>query len=130
MKVPNSLVLTQPVSNYTRGRSLIWNEVRVDLELDSDWKRAESIAKQVLDQMSHSLNDKDYSEIRKSNEEMIFVRQEPSVSLQVQDGIVALQLRYLCKFYKRRQTTDRIWRELLDRFKDTPEIKLIQKKKQ
>ncbi len=43
MNVPNSFLLTGTVKNYTRHFSFIWDEVRISLIPDSNWKKAQKI---------------------------------------------------------------------------------------
>ncbi|NIP82375.1 MAG: mechanosensitive ion channel, partial [Gemmatimonadetes bacterium] len=45
--IPNGLVFREPLANYTRGMQYIWNEIRVLVTFESNWKRA----KQILDEI-------------------------------------------------------------------------------
>ncbi len=115
VKVPNSTVLTQPVPNYSRGLSLIWNELALELPLASDWRSARTIALQVLQNHSHPFSENDLATLRKDGEELMFTRREPSIFIQPQGDKVRLILRYACKFHKRRRSEQTIWEELLER---------------
>ncbi|MFC1556036.1 mechanosensitive ion channel family protein [candidate division KSB1 bacterium] len=45
--VPNSLVLTDVVANYSKGFSQIWNEIPVLVTFESNWKRAKDILQTI-----------------------------------------------------------------------------------
>ncbi len=116
VKIPNSAVLTQPLANYTRGLSLIWNEIRVELMVGSDWQRAKKIGEEIAKQYTHQFSESELIEIRNEGEEFMFMKTEPSVYVQWRDGKIALAIRYACKFHKRRYTEQQIWEALLKRF--------------
>ncbi|WP_410509580.1 mechanosensitive ion channel [Methanosarcina hadiensis] len=43
IQLPNSFVLNQPIKNYTRDFSFIWDEIRIMLIYGSNWKKAQDI---------------------------------------------------------------------------------------
>jgi small-conductance mechanosensitive channel len=49
IQLPNSFVLNQPIKNYTRDFSFIWDEIRIMLIYGSDWKKAQEIILKVAD---------------------------------------------------------------------------------
>lgn len=124
VRVPNSLVLTQTVTRYATRASLLWNEVTIELKLESDWERARAIAREIVQEVGHPLSADEVEEVRGVPEEIVFLRTDPSVFLRVRNGKLALTLRYLCKFHKRRASEQRLWEALLARFHAEPEIHL------
>lgn len=118
IKVPNSAVLTQPLANYTRGLALIWNELRVELVVGSDWQKAKQIAEEIARQHTYKFSKKELAEIRSEGEEIIFLKTEPAVYVQWKEGKIALTIRYACKFHKRRYTEQQIWETLMKRFEE------------
>ncbi len=124
IKVPNSSVLTQPLANYTRGLSLIWNEIRVELTVGSDWQKAKQIAEEIARQYTHQFSESELMEVRDEGEEFMFMKTEPTVYVQWREGKIALAIRYACKFHKRRFTEQKIWEALLQRFAEE-EIQLF-----
>jgi small-conductance mechanosensitive channel len=46
--IPNGLVLSENVNNYTKDNRFIWDELTIPIAYDSDWKRAEEIVMYVL----------------------------------------------------------------------------------
>ncbi len=45
--VPNEMVLTGSITNFTKNGNYLWNELSVDITYESDWTRAEAILKDV-----------------------------------------------------------------------------------
>ncbi len=59
IKIPNSLVLVQPLANYSKGLSLIWDEISIDLTMDSDWREAKRIALETAFDFSHQITSRE-----------------------------------------------------------------------
>lgn len=125
IKLPNSLVLTNPIANFTRGLAVIWSEIRVEIEIGSDWKTARSILDQIGRKYSVQLSDADYESIMVSVEEALFTTSQPSTSVSVEDGKIVLRLRYSCRIDGRRESEARIWNDILERFSAESGIRLI-----
>jgi small-conductance mechanosensitive channel len=126
IKVPNSLVLTQPITNYTKSFPYIWDEISIGVRFDSDWRKAREIMKEIAKQktVDYTQNAKEY--VRETNDELIrFHYLTPKVYIKpVMDspsGII-LTLRYLCEPRKRRDMEDALWEEILNRFESNPDI--------
>ena len=124
IKVPNSQVLTTPVANYTRGESLLWHEMSLELKLASDWQAARRIAEEAAAAHAYAFKPGEMAEIRYAKEEIIFVNPDPKVYLGVHGGKLVLTIRYICKLHKRRLTEQQILEVLLARFKEAPDIHL------
>ena len=124
IKVPNSIVLTQPLSNYSRGLDLIWNEFSIQLTASSNWKKAKEIALTILNKHSYKLTSKDLKEVQAESEEVMFTKKDPSVKINLAEGKLVLTFRYLCKFHKRNSTQQMILEEILTEFEKEDEIKI------
>ncbi|MFH1765372.1 MAG: mechanosensitive ion channel domain-containing protein [Gemmatimonadota bacterium] len=48
--VPNFLVFTEPLYNYTAQFEFIWNELPILLTFESDWRKAKEILQEILDE--------------------------------------------------------------------------------
>jgi small-conductance mechanosensitive channel len=42
--IPNSLVFTQPLANYIAGFPYLWNELKVGVTFESDWRKAKAFS--------------------------------------------------------------------------------------
>ncbi|MDH5468283.1 MAG: mechanosensitive ion channel family protein [Candidatus Aminicenantes bacterium] len=121
---PNGKVFTEPIFNYTRGFEYIWNEIKIVVTFESNWKKAKDI---ILD-----IGSKDYMDLGErvrnkiesmSKKYMIhYEKLTPIVWTKIVDFGVELTLRYLTEARKRRSTQDAICQDILDRFNKEPDI--------
>ncbi len=121
---PNGKVFTEPIFNYTRGFEYIWNEIKIVVTFESNWKKAKDI---ILD-----IGSKDYMDQgekvrgkieRMSRKYMIhYGKLTPIVWTKIVDFGVELTLRYLTEARKRRSTQDAICQDILDKFNKEPDI--------
>ena len=49
IQIPNSFVINQPIKNYTLDFSFIWDEIRIMLVYESNWKKAQEIILKIAD---------------------------------------------------------------------------------
>jgi small-conductance mechanosensitive channel len=121
---PNGKVFTEPIYNYTRGFEYIWNEIKIVVTFESNWKKAKNI---ILD-----IGSKDYMELgekvkgrieRMSKKYMIhYEKLTPIVWTKIVDFGVELTLRYMTEARKRRSTQDAICQDILEKFNKEPDI--------
>lgn len=124
--IPNSDVFTKHLANYTAGFEYLWNEVRVLVTFESDWKKARSILEEVAEDVTSGVVEEAERSIRLASRKwMIFYRHlTPIVYTDVKDSGVQLTLRFLVKPRQRRGIAQAIWHEVLDRFNASPDIDL------
>ncbi len=125
IKIPNSLVLTTPVANYSKGLSVIWNDLIVEVSLDSNLQKAKTILQEIANQLSYKFSEQELFDIRAKTEELMFHNIEPFVRMRLKDGKVIFEIRYACKNFERSKTEDLFWQMILERFKNENDIKLI-----
>ncbi len=116
--IPNGKVFTEPIANYSKGFQYIWNEIRVLITFESNWRKAKEIlmrtAKLHAEHLSKSAERKVKAASRKY---MIFYSTlTPTVYTTVEDSGVMLTIRYLCEPRKRRETEQAIWEDILTEF--------------
>jgi small-conductance mechanosensitive channel len=122
--VPNSMVFRHAVFNYTRDFEFIWNEIKVVVTFESDWKRAHEII------LNHA--QKEVDRIKKEVDRLIrrmatqyliyYEKLTPIVYVKIVGHGIELSLRYLTEAKKRRSTQDEISRKILDDFDREPNI--------
>jgi len=107
IKVPNSLTLTQPVINATRGAGYVWNEIALAVTRDSDRAAARNL---LLDAVNKYYGDEsvDLERVRRIFEQrrVFFKELSPRVYLDVTTGGYLLTLRYLCRSRLARESRD------------------------
>lgn len=125
IKFPNSVVLTQSITNYSRGLNLIWNEFSIQLTANSDLQAAKDIAIRILDKFSHKFTKEDLKEIQSKSEEVMFTRTEPSVKVAIVDGKMVLTMRYPCKSHKRNSSQQAILEEVIKEFQKLDTVNIF-----
>ena len=124
--VPNGLVFTTQIANYTEGFPYVWHEMPVLVTFESDWRHAEHILLDVLKRDAP-----DYE--RAAGKRIRAVAQDyhirvgtltPTVYLTVRDSGVLLTARILVEARQRRSIEQRIWRSILDGFAAAPDVEL------
>jgi small-conductance mechanosensitive channel len=116
--IPNSAVFKQENFNYSRGFEFIWNELKILITFESDWKRAEEIM------LEHAVKDAQENEkvVRNKIDHMTkrymihYGQLTPIVYVDIKDSGVEVTLRYLTEARKRRTTQDALCRAILDDF--------------
>jgi small-conductance mechanosensitive channel len=124
--VPNGLVFTQPVANYTRGFPYIWNEIPVMITFESNWEQAKKVLHAIADERGGQFTQAAEREILAASRQfMIFYSTlRPTVYTSVADSGVLLTIRYLCDARRRRGTAQDIWEDILREFAKTDDIDL------
>ena len=124
VNVPNSEIFKKASYNYSRGFEFIWNELKILVTFESDWKRAQEIM------ISHALDRAEDREAivkmkikRMSRRYMIhYGKLTPIVYVDIKDSGVELTLRYLTEARKRRTTQDEFARVILEDFEKEEKV--------
>jgi small-conductance mechanosensitive channel len=118
VSMPNSMALTNEIYNFTQAYEFIWDEIRIVVTFESDWRKAETIMEEVAF--------RDFEEKKEQIQERIRLAQSrfllrfnfisPKVYVRIADSGVELTLRYMVQTRRRRTAQDWIAREILERF--------------
>ena len=49
LHLPNGILFTEPMANYTEGFPYIWHEMPVTVTFESDWERTKEMVQEVID---------------------------------------------------------------------------------
>jgi len=123
-QVPNCLVFTKPLVNYTKGFGFIWNEIPVLVTFESDWKRAKEVLRGIADRHGSSTVEQAGREMRNASRQFLLVygTLTPTVYTSVQECGVLLTLRYLCAVQNRRDSAQAIWEDILAAVSETDDF--------
>lgn len=116
--IPNSLLLTEPLANYTSQFGFIWNEIPVLLTFESDWKKAKVILQKILEEKVGGAVAEAERAFKMASKKFLihFKKLTPKVYTSVEDSGVLLTLRFLCHARQRRGTTEEVWEAVLEAF--------------
>jgi small-conductance mechanosensitive channel len=123
---PNSFILKNHYYNYSTGNSFIWDEIKVTLTSESDWKKAKQIVESIASRVSQEF----IGEAKEKSDEIArrfhinLGTLTPIVYVSIGERGVDLLLRYLTAIRKRRMTNDQISREILAAFEGDPRLVL------
>lgn len=116
--IPNGVVFTEALANYSKGFQYIWNEIPVLVTFESNWQKAKEILLRIGEEHAASLSQSAQEQLRKAARKFLifYTKLTPTVYTSVEDSGVLLTIRYLCDPRKRRGTTEAIWEEILRTF--------------
>lgn len=122
--LPNSLIISDVIANYTKGFEFIWNEIPVLVTFESDWQKAKKILAEVAEKhAAHITKDAEKRIKEASKRYMIFFSAlTPTVYTSVRDCGVLLTIRYLISPRTRRGSEQAIWEEILTAFSKCEDI--------
>ena len=126
LHIPNGMIFTSGVANYTHGPDYIWNEIPVLITFESDWEKAKELLQEIADAHDVSHNEDAVKEFEAATRKFLlkYNKLTPIVYTNVLDSGVLLTIRYLCKPRQRRGTTQAIWEAVLRAFAKYPNIDL------
>jgi small-conductance mechanosensitive channel len=116
--LPNSLILSEVIANYTRGFEFIWNEIPVLVTFESNWKKAKKILIDVAEKHAAHLSKDAEKRIKEASKRymIFFTALTPTVYTSVRDCGVLLTIRYLISPRNRRGSEQAIWEDILTAF--------------
>ena len=123
--LPNGKVFQEPQANFSSGFEYIWNELKVIITFESDWKLATKILSNIIQTYTLDIDIKAKQEIKEASKNyMIYYKHlTPTVYTSVQENGIRLTIRYLCNPRERRGTESKIWQDILTAFDDEKRIK-------
>jgi small-conductance mechanosensitive channel len=115
LHLPNGLVFTQGLANYTKGFEYIWSELPILLTFESDWQHAkELILRRAQDICSEMIDDAKLQIKNASQKYLIQYKNiHPVIYTSVKASGVQLTLRFLCIVRQRRLIENNVWESIL-----------------
>lgn len=124
LHIPNGMVFTQVLANYTKASDYIWNEIPVLVTFESDWQKAKQILGDIAGEHSEKMVASAEQSFRKAgNRYMLqYGTLTSTVYTSVRESGVLLTVRYLCEPRKRRDSTQTVWEAVLNAFAEHDDI--------
>jgi len=124
--VPNGYIFTYPTINYTKGFEYIWNEIKVLLTYESNWKKAKDELLAIAYSKTEITTSEVADQIQEASKRYMIHYQKltPIVYIDCKESGVQLTIRYLCKPKMRRNTSNDIWEEILNYIEKNDDINL------
>lgn len=114
--VPNAIVISGKIFNYTKDHNFIWDEIRVSLTYESDWKAAINSFLEIVTTETREITMQAEAEVERLGEKYYLPKKvtEPSVYVKLKDNRVELSIRYVADTKTRRIQSDILHRKILD----------------
>lgn len=124
--IPNGKIFTHELANYDKGFKYIWNEIRVVVTFESNWKAAKKLLLEIANNKGENISIKMDRQIKQAAQKyMIYYKKlTPIVYTDVKDHGIQLSIRHLCESRKRRGYTEAIWEDILTEFAKHDDIDL------
>ncbi len=116
--IPNGMVLSEVLANYSKGFQYIWNEILVLITFESNWKKTKKILQKIADKNAEHLSKAAEKRVKEASKKfmILYSKLTPIVYTSVQDSGVLLTIRYLCEPQRRRDSEQEIWEDILKEF--------------
>jgi small-conductance mechanosensitive channel len=127
LHIPNGLLFTEPLANFTTGFAYLWHEVPVLITFESNWEAAEQIILDVVREHAPDMSDARVRQALRetaSEYQIRFTHLTPTVYLTVRDSGVLLTGRVLVPVRELRAVEQDIWKGILRAFAGRPDIEL------
>lgn len=124
--VPNHLIFSDPLANYTSDFAFIWNELEVLVTFESDWEKAKKILQQISDSHLEEFVEQAEEQVRRAQKAyLIYYRHlTPIVYTDVQESGICLTIRHLSNPRNRRGVSQSLWEDILRKFDEQEDIEL------
>jgi len=122
--VPNGMLFTKALANYSAGLEYIWNEIPVLVTFESDWEKAKKILFEVGKKHAEHLANSARKLLNRMKGRFLihYEKLTPTVYTAVKGSGVMLTIRYMCDPRRRRGSEEGIWEDILHRFAEHEDI--------
>ncbi|MEK6974235.1 MAG: mechanosensitive ion channel domain-containing protein [Nanoarchaeota archaeon] len=126
--VPNEYVLTQPITNYTRGSSYIWDTVELTITYNSDWKEASKIIEDSATEIIGNVMKENAERWKQRKQKFTILGKEivdkPIIRLEFSENFIKLRCHYIVHARNRGTIRSQIMDRILDKIKTTKKVTL------
>jgi len=124
--IPNGIVFTTPLSNYTAGFNQIWHEIPILITFESNWQKAKTMLLDIVNKHALQITKTAEKQIKATTKKYLihYSKLTPIVYTTIKDSGVLLTMRFLCDPRKRRGTEEEIIEDMLNKFANCDDIDL------
>lgn len=118
--IPNHFVILNRIHVSFHSLDYVWDEVKLYVACDSNWKKMEEICLKILENTFSEEEHQRLAEKNKKLSEHYLVRMgktTPIVYTTIENGKLLLSLRYLTRVHEKRNNRSSISRKILEEFK-------------
>jgi small-conductance mechanosensitive channel len=118
LHVPNGLVFTNVIANYSQGLPFIWNEIPILITYESDWEKAKAILNEILHRHAPEVDQNKLKQRQVKGMRFVisYNNTDPILYTKIASSGVLLTLRYLVQPRQRRSSEQTIHEAILRAF--------------
>ena len=122
--IPNGLILSNTVNNYTKDHSFIWDEIKIPITFDSDWREASRIILDIARKETEPMFQDAEREITKIEKKYYLPRRsiEPAIYTTITSNWIEFNLRYITSVRDRRTLQNKLTHSVLSEIEKSPKI--------
>ncbi len=115
-RVANSFIFKEPVFNYSGDFPFLWDEVKIPIKTDGDFKYAREEFLKIITEIQGNYAKEAKEDWEKMTEKLMIenARVEPMISMSFDENWITFTLRYVVDYKARRGTKDKIFTEVLE----------------
>ncbi|MBK7395038.1 MAG: mechanosensitive ion channel [Myxococcales bacterium] len=116
VRIANSYVFREPVSNYSADFPFLWDEITLPVRYGSDWKFAKTMLVGVADEVCRDFARASMAAWKDAvaKYRLEDANVEPMVTLVANDNWLAFTIRYVVDYRKRRSVKDALFTRILE----------------
>lgn len=124
--LPNGVLLTGTLQNYTRDFDFIWDEITLPITYDSDWHHAANLILEIVKKETAHVRENAQRIMEKLEGKYYFTQKslEPAIYVSLNDNWITFGVRYATEVRTRRALHDRISRLLLEEIEKSENVKI------
>lgn len=124
--IPNGFIFMHPTVNYTKGFEYIWNEIKILLTFESNWKKAKQLLLEIANRDTNTTTNRAGKQIKEASKKYMihYNNLTPIVYTDIKESGVQLTIRYLCEPKRRRTTSNKLWEDILLVLEENEDIEL------
>jgi small-conductance mechanosensitive channel len=124
--VPNGVILSGVVQNYTRDFDFIWDEISVPITYDSDWNAANAMILDIVKRETKEIVDNAEKNMAQIEEKYYVTKRslQPAIFLTLTDNWITFDIRYVTEVRQRRVLHDKLSRLILAEIEKSEKVKI------
>jgi len=124
--IPNGIVLSGTVNNYTKDNNFIWDEIEVPITYDSNWKEAVTTIQRIVGEETKKMAEQAEKEILKLGEKYFLTIKaaEPEIYLTLTDNWITFNIRYITDVRQRRAVRNKLSKMILEEILKSENVKI------
>jgi small-conductance mechanosensitive channel len=124
--IPNSVVLSGTIHNYTKEFNFIWDEITIPITYESDWQQAYDKISAIIQKETQKTADEADEALKKLGKRYYLTRRqaEPSIFVTLTDNWIEFNIRYITDVATRRAVATRLSRLILEEIQKSNNIQI------